>query len=160
MKKTLLLLATLFPPSIFAQGDDCTVFTNKEDMVTLAKDIVGAPITIENKRLYSLIEGELFFAYTDDCGLGREGMLLLPRPYYSDEEKIKKAQWMLKAFYGENTALLKRVIAITPQGQVSILDENEQSQHVFTFSRHAPDDYRTGLFSESITYTWIPPEEY
>ena len=160
MKKTLLLLATLFSPSIFAQGEDCTVFTHKEDMVTLAKDIIGAPITIENKRLYSLIDGEIFFTYTDDCGLGREGMLLLPRPYYSDEEKIEKAQWILKAFYGEETALLKRVATITPQGQVSIMDDNTQAQHVFTFSRHAPDDYRMGLFTESVTYTWIPPEMY
>ena len=162
MKKSLFLLTVLASSSVVADANNnhCTAYTPKENMTPFANEIVGKPAALGDRRLYALKNNDLFTVYTDDCGLGREGMLLLSNPFYSDEEKRQKARWILRAFYGDDNTLLDSIADIKLQGTVSILAHNKRAKHVFTFSRHAPDDYRTGLFSESITYTWIPPEEY
>ena len=148
-----------------------------EDECMMSMDI--KPLQIKNKtisydhfdknlgeHLIRLENGDLIIArYPVDCSLGFDLAYFSVAGFNNSQSKKQTAQWLISLYrdYPELKKLIKKALdsektIANSTFNVRIPGEFGDEKHVFTLkSVSISDDFISNLFTDVMTYSWLPP---
>ena len=146
---------------IYAQ-DDCYLFTVPITLSQSDQEQITSKIKLpdSNRELMTFSNGDMLISSVDSCGLGLELLYFSQFPFENIESRYKKVMWLAK-ITGRDlliNQLKDKRNEMTKGFSFSLIGHGEDELHTIKSSiLTATNDTYPEIFSESISYLWVPP---